>query len=348
MTPRRTTSCPDLPRWLALAGAILLAAACTPQAVTPPQEGSSGVYKVGKPYQVAGQWYYPKVDYAYSEKGLASWYGPSFHGRRTANGEMFDMDKVSGAHKTLPLPSIVRVTNLENGRSLVVRVNDRGPFIRGRIIDLSKKAAELLGFAEQGTAPVKVELLVDRSRQEALALGAASHPEFGPPPPKAAPSVEVTVETLGPLQGTMMANKDVAAEVDGSVRVAATAQPGSRGTPPPYDGMTDVGPRGRLPAAAESERGAAPDLAGSLHLVPVTNPPSIYIQAGAFARFDNANRLRVRLGMLGYPVRVHQVYITNQPMFRVRVGPLQTVEAADRTLDRLVAAGYPDAQIVID
>ena len=157
-----------------------------------------GVYKVGKPYQVAGQWYYPRVDYAYREKGLASWYGPNFHGKPTANGEIFDMNKVSAAHKTLPLPSVVRVTNLENGRSLVVRVNDRGPFIRGRIIDVSKKAAELLGFTEQGTALVEVQLVVESSLQAALAMGAAEHPNFGPAPPKAAPSIDVTIENLDP------------------------------------------------------------------------------------------------------------------------------------------------------
>ncbi len=105
-----------------------------------------GNYKIGKPYEIAGQWYYPAVDYEYSETGIASWYGPKFHGKQTANGEIFDQHEISAAHRTLPLPSMVRVTNLENGRSLDVRVNDRGPFAHGRIIDMSRRAAQLLGF----------------------------------------------------------------------------------------------------------------------------------------------------------------------------------------------------------
>ena len=96
------------------------------------KDPTPGRYKVGDPYQINGVWYYPKVDYDYRETGIASWYGPKFDGGQTANGEVFDMNGISAAHRTLPLPSIVRVTNLENGRSLKVRVNDRGPFARGR------------------------------------------------------------------------------------------------------------------------------------------------------------------------------------------------------------------------
>ena len=114
-----------------------------------------GRYKVGSPYQIKGVWYYPKEDINYSETGIASWYGPNFHGKKTANGEIFDQNEVSAAHRTLPMPSVVQVTNLVNGRSMVIRVNDRGPFAHGRIIDLSKRAAQLLGFKRQGTARVR-------------------------------------------------------------------------------------------------------------------------------------------------------------------------------------------------
>jgi len=122
-----------------------------------------GSYKVGKPYQVAGVWYYPSEDLTYDRTGIASWYGPNFDGKPTANGEVFDQWAVSAAHKTLPLPSIVRVTNLKNGRSLVVRINDRGPFKNGRIIDLSRRAAQLLGYEGQGTAQVRVQVLTNQS-----------------------------------------------------------------------------------------------------------------------------------------------------------------------------------------
>lgn len=128
-----------------------------PWGEAPVPDGKGGIYKVGNPYKINGVLYVPREDPNYSETGIASWYGPQFHGERTANGEIFDMELVSAAHRTLPMPSFVRVTNLENGRSMVVRMNDRGPFARGRIIDMSSKAAELLGFRQAGTARVRVE-----------------------------------------------------------------------------------------------------------------------------------------------------------------------------------------------
>jgi rare lipoprotein A len=131
--------------------------------------GDDPIYKVGNPYKINGKWYYPAVDYQYDEVGIASWYGPGFHGKSTANGEVFDQNKITAAHRTLPMPSIVKVTNLENGMVLdKVRINDRGPFARNRIIDLSKKAAEELGFIKNGIAKVRVEILEDESRKYAL------------------------------------------------------------------------------------------------------------------------------------------------------------------------------------
>ncbi|NBP73545.1 MAG: septal ring lytic transglycosylase RlpA family protein, partial [Alphaproteobacteria bacterium] len=113
---------------------------------------SEGRYKVGSPYQINGAWYYPAEDFEYSETGIASWYGPNFHGKKTANGEDYNQNDLTAAHRTLPMPSAVRVTNLENGRSLVLRINDRGPFARGRIIDVSRRGAQLLGFEKNGVA----------------------------------------------------------------------------------------------------------------------------------------------------------------------------------------------------
>ena len=131
--------------------------------------GDDPIYKVGNPYKINGKWYYPAIDYDYEEIGIASWYGPGFHGKKTANGEIFNQNKISAAHRTLPMPSIVKVTNLDNGLVLQrVRINDRGPFAGNRIIDLSKKAAEELGFVNSGTARVKVEILEDESRKHAI------------------------------------------------------------------------------------------------------------------------------------------------------------------------------------
>jgi len=126
-------------------------------------KGNQGVeHKVGKPYKVAGAWYYPKEEANYDEVGLASWYGKDFHGKKTANGEYFNMNALTAAHKTLALPTFVKVTNLSNGRSLVLRVNDRGPFVGDRLIDVSRRAAQLLGFQKQGVTNVRVQAVDDR------------------------------------------------------------------------------------------------------------------------------------------------------------------------------------------
>ena len=130
----------------------------TPETRPLPRSALDG-YKLGSPYEIDHAWYYPSYDPHYDRTGVASWYGPAFHGRPTANGERFDMNGVSAAHPTLPLPSRVRVTNLDNGRQLEMRVNDRGPFVDGRLIDLSRRAAQLLGFYRQGLAKVRVEYL---------------------------------------------------------------------------------------------------------------------------------------------------------------------------------------------
>ncbi len=122
-----------------------------------PVPKGGGVYRVGSPYIVGGRMYVPQADPHYRAEGLASWYGEDFHGRSTANGEVFDIDGITAAHPTMPLPSYARVTNLSNGRSLIVRVNDRGPYRGNRIIDVSKHAAKLLGFTMSGTAWVRVE-----------------------------------------------------------------------------------------------------------------------------------------------------------------------------------------------
>lgn len=118
---------------------------------------SAGRYKVGKPYKVKGKWYHPKEDPDYVRVGAASWYGSAFHGRLTANGEVYDMNRLTAAHPTMPLPSYARVTNMDNGSSVLVRVNDRGPFAHNRVIDLSKRAAALLDYTGSGVAEVKVE-----------------------------------------------------------------------------------------------------------------------------------------------------------------------------------------------
>jgi rare lipoprotein A len=163
-----------------------------------------GHYKVGQPYQIKGRWYRPEYDPNYSKVGTASWYGAAFHGLPTANGEVFDKEQISAAHPTLPLPSIVRVTNLENGRSLELRVNDRGPFIGDRLIDLSEAAARELGYDDKGLARVRVDFVAlaeDATGTPPRPTVAAAAPPPAPAPAERAsspPPREVQVAALPP------------------------------------------------------------------------------------------------------------------------------------------------------
>ncbi|MDR1476786.1 MAG: septal ring lytic transglycosylase RlpA family protein [Rickettsiales bacterium] len=152
-----------------------------PVDVTETAYGAVCSYKIGNPYLIEGVSYYPHEDYTYSEIGIASWYGPNFHGGNTANGEVFDESRYTAAHRTLPMPSLVRVTNLENGVALNVKVNDRGPFARDRILDLSSAAADVLGIKEKGSARVKVEILEAESRSmKELAVACQNTDAFNP------------------------------------------------------------------------------------------------------------------------------------------------------------------------
>lgn len=147
-----------------------------------PVSKGGGRYKLGAPYRVSGRWYIPQEDPTYDRQGVASWYGDDFHGRKTANGEVYDMEALTAAHPTLPLPSYAYVTNMETGRTVLVRVNDRGPYARERVIDLSRQAARLLGSERRGLAHVRVRYagrapLDGNDRQEQAFL--AGQPWYG-------------------------------------------------------------------------------------------------------------------------------------------------------------------------
>ncbi len=283
------------------------------------------VYKVGKPYQIKGTWYYPAEDYAYDETGIASWYGTKFHGRATANGEVFDMNGLSAAHRTLPMPSFVRVTDLESGRSLNLRVNDRGPFARGRIIDLSRRAAQLLGYEAKGTARVRVQILAHESRSIAMALQGGSD--------GARPDTPITV---GRLPKPVVSRETLPPPPGGTATPASSSSSASSraASPPRVDGA----PRNSVTVSKLSP--------GEISVVPV-GPSNIFVQAGAYSRFDNANQARARLSSLG-GVKVTSVLIGGRDLYRVRVGPMASVADADLALERVIATGYFDARIIVD
>ncbi len=145
------------------------------------------VYKVGKPYKVAGKTYYPKVDTHYDRVGLASWYGHKFHGRKTANGDIFNMNDLTAAHTTLPMPSYVRVTNVENGRWLILKINDRGPFVGNRLIDVSRRAAQLLGFEKKGVTRVRIQAVTGPRGELPRQIQAKNTP----PPERKPPQIQL-------------------------------------------------------------------------------------------------------------------------------------------------------------
>jgi peptidoglycan lytic transglycosylase len=296
-----------------MAALALVVASCANE-----RENRGGIYKVGQPYQIEGVWYYPKEDQFYDETGIASWYGPDFHGKNTANGELYDMDTLTAAHRTLPLPVIVRVTNLENGRSLLVRVNDRGPYARGRIIDLSRRAAQLLGVYERGTARVRVQY---EGRAEVGAAAPNSQVEMVSTPPsdvRAAPIATVARgEIAAPPGGTAAPPRPTAPPV----RVASSAP--------------DAG----------APTGLVPD--GTVTTVPVPARTQLWVQVGAFQTRTNADRLVARLRGVG-AAGVSTINQNGKALYRVRFGPLASVDDADAMLNKVINQGENGAQIVVD
>lgn len=285
-------------------------------------------YKVGNPYEVAGVWYYPNEDYGYRETGIASWYGPGFHGKRTANGEVYDMNAMTAAHKTLPMPSVVKVTNLENGRAIKVRINDRGPFVEGRIIDLSRRAAQMLDVERAGVARVRVELVPEDSLTlRNIALDARGQPRLTEMPGViAAPRGAVVAETLAPPTPT--AATTAAAQTATSTRV-------------PLGTITST-PLPAPPAAQPAPVAIAPVAAPSTQLASI---PGLYIQAGAFSDISNARRLEAQLSGMGN-VFVAAAQVGGQTFHRVRLGPIVDQAMAQQLLRDMLNQGYDGARII--
>jgi rare lipoprotein A len=273
------------------------------------------MYKVGTPYQIGGAWYYPAVDYNYDETGVASWYGEAFDQQYTANGGIFDLNQLTAAHRTLPMPSVVQVTNIENGRSLRLRVNDRGPFAQGRIVDVSRRAAQLLGFETNGTALVRIKILKDESIQ-----------------------VAELAKRNGGDANVLVAEAPSVAAVE-SVGIGPASHAAAAPTPPPAAPINNV--QSAVVVAA------LPSLPERVNVVPVKSAGRIFVQAGAFSARENAQRLQSRIAPLG-AVQVVAASVNGTEMYRVRLGPLPDVEQADRVLTRVVASGYPGARIVVD
>ena len=269
-------------------------------------------YKVGNPYKVAGVWYYPERDLTYDDTGIGSWYGNEFAGKLTANGEIFDPELVTAAHKTLPMPSVVRVTNLDNGKSLVVRINDRGPFVAGRIIDLSREAARRIGYKDNGLARVRVQLLAEQSlRLEKLAKN-GEFPSIDGAPSIALPEVEAVVKP--------------------KVNITAKSNTGR-------SAYSSTNGQSALDLLSQSRVGEV-----------ITMPPvitQIWVQVGAFHSKNSALAVLAQLETMGSG-EISSLLKAGQTLHRVRLGPVQTVSEADKLLNGVMNIGFSGARIVVD
>jgi rare lipoprotein A len=266
-------------------------------------------------YDVFGKRYYVlSSSVGYWERGVASWYGPGFHKVRTSTGEPYDMYGMTAAHRTLPLPAYVRVTNLQNGRSIVVRVNDRGPFVGNRIIDLSYTAAAKLDMLRNGTALVEVRAIDPSTPLPVITASTAA------PAPVARPPATTAVTSVPPATT--------------AVTAAAPGTSAAPNTAPAAVALAAVAPTTTAPTTTPAAAGGS---------------PTLFVQAGAFSDPANAERLaeKLRGGSYG-KVFVRDDQIAGRRMYRVRIGPVPDVAEFDRVVAALERAGINDAHLALD
>jgi len=293
-----------------------------------------GTYKIGAPYKIDGVTYTPQEEFSHVETGVASWYGPGFHGKSTANGERYDQGERTAAHRTLQMPAIVRVTNLDNGLSTVVRINDRGPFARSRIIDLSRTAAQELDVVRNGTAHVRI----DQLQAESLAVKDVAINGGGPAEQQAAVA-QVASGRYAPAQvpvQTAAYTPPPPAPAPAYVQPAPAQPVWPTNSPSP---AVD-------PAPASVPTGNGGPTVASLATGTALQPASgFYVQTGAFATPENAERQRGAVSSYGVS-EIFQGSAGGRDVYRVRLGPYTTSDAAGIVADRLKRSGYGDARVV--
>ena len=285
-----------------------------------PVPWGGGRRHVGKPYQVAGRWFTPKEQPGYDKKGMASWYGEAFNRRKTSNGEWFDMTRLTAAHPTLPLPSYVKVTNLDNGRAVVVRVNDRGPFVGTRVIDLSKRTAEVLDFKHKGKTPVRVQY-----------IGPAPLDDNG---------THLVAMNQELRRGTAM-SRMIAAADRGRGKVRSSDVMVAEAAPKPArPAKAKV-----VPAAPKVETVAYSPPPAAERPVQSGMETTYFVQLGSFGNPDNAARARDRFASV-WPVQFIELTGSGGPIYRVRLGPISTAADAETALQDAFAAGYADSHLL--
>jgi rare lipoprotein A len=328
-------------------------------------------YLLGAPYQFDGVWYSPGVDYHYDQSGTATIYDPAMKGD-TANGEVYDARALTAAHKTLPLPSLVQVTNLDNGRSVEVRVNDRGPFDDSQLIQLSPGAGEALGISPGDSIRVRVQVKAAESQELAAwfaGAAAASHRSLTVPPGTDTASLDqpqhpVAIGTqFASLEGGYVPDTGFGHESDGSATAATSQTEAPEGSDYAPDlNMTRLAATGRplllFTLSGSSEQAAdasAPAMPTALKLMPPAAPAAgttpatrIFIQAGAFRQLQNAERMRESLASLGEDVSLVSEPWGNGVVNCVRVGPISSMDDAQQLMDRMAAKGYRDSWLLVE
>jgi rare lipoprotein A len=315
-----------------------------------------GTYKLGSPYKVAGRWYVPREDPNYVEYGVASWYGADFHGRKTANGEVFDANALTAAHPTLPLPCYALVTNMDNGKSVLVRVNDRGPYVNDRVIDMSYAAAKQLGYVSRGRARVRVQyagrapLNGNDSRERQYLASQQRQEDNSGPPVALASSRDVSPSWSPPRPASR--NEYATLPPDASDRWSPIGYRASLAGKPPPPSRSVASSRPPVETASFTDMDRGPDQ-GRMSL---TAPPEpirpfassrTYVQVGLFRDRSNAERLRRELGSLG-PVEVAPMQVDGgSDVYRVRVGPFAP-DVASRTQNQIATYGVANTAIVTD
>ena len=319
-----------------------------------PQDAPSksvGYFKVGSSYKIKGRRYYPTETYDMTEKGSASWYGPGFHGKMTANGEIFDENELTAAHRTLQLPSVVRVTNLDNGRSVILRVNDRGPFAHDRILDVSKRGATVLGFKDKGVANIRLEVMSDQSREVAtISKSGKSTRGYEVAYNNGQQSVHGDLTPVPPAKPIQLASSQIiepVTQIAFDPAVDPIIEPSVYQDPNPYNN-TDTNTQ--TASTAQVPNVQATPLNGVLQnaVAPAAqNSSKLFVQAASFSQEANALSLSNRLSSLGRS-QVYMTQVNNTPYYRVRLGPYDNAAQAEQVISSLAQAGNQSAVIVTE
>lgn len=327
-----------------------------------PVPKGGGTYKVGSPYKVAGRWYVPREDPYYDRVGISSWYGDDFHGRRTSNGEIFDRRALSAAHPTLPLPSYAYVTNLDNGRTILVRVNDRGPYVRGRIIDLSHASASALGFVGKGSTRVRVRYAGraplngdDRHERRYLAEQQRNNwrgtqrqfAAYRPPPQEQLAYPPTRQPDRQSDRQPARWNEEQGGWSPSAYRANLAGRPEPRDVKPEIHDKYTVAYRSDAYRAPRPEPYALAGPPPSAIAPRAAEPRRAFVDVGLYRDIDKAERLRREFGHLG-PVEVAPLESRNgAAVYRVRLGPMSP-GAAESAYREVSARGLSGSTITFE